>query len=176
MTWPERPDIPAGTKLQADEIEAILDQISLLTGAMPVLKYKTANEVVNNSSVLQDDDHLLWTVEANSIYQLTLNLTMQSATTPDFKFTFTAPVGTTWTWGGTYYDTSSVLVSNGAFTEATTGAIGGTGAAVVDRFEYIFTVGNTGGTLQLQWAQNAANATNTTVFGGSHGILLKKVA
>lgn len=147
-----------------------------LEAIVPVFKVKLTSELVNNTTTLQNDDHLFWTVASNTSYVLDLILTYTSNTTPDFKFTWSVPTGTTYIWGGTYYDLSSVLVTNGGFTEATTGAIGGTGASINGIFHFYITTASTAGTFQLQWAQNTANASNTTVHAGSIGVLRRIVA
>jgi hypothetical protein len=154
---------PAGHVPTADELNTVV----------PVVKVKTANETVNNTSTLQNDDHLAWPVVASGSYILDLYLYYQSNSTADFKFDWTYPTGTTFNWGATYYDVSSVLTNGGPFTQATTGAVGGTGAAVLAAVHYQITVGGTPGTFQMQFAQNVANASNTTVFAGSYGVMIR---
>lgn len=137
-----------------------------------VAAYKTADEIVNNTAVLQNDDHIVVTVEANATYLYDLFLQYTSGTTPDFKFVWSAPAGAALLWGGAYYDTSGALVQAGGFTLATTGAIGGTGGLVTGRFTGVLTTVSAG-SFQLTWAQNAATASNTTLHAGSYVKLLR---
>lgn len=178
MSWATRPTNwgRPGHAERGNETEAILDQIELLTdSAIPVVKYKTANEVVNNSTTLQNDDHLFWSTVANGVYTMDLNLFYDSGTTPDFKFDWTYPVGTTFDWGAIYYNLAGTLTTSGTFTEATVGAVGGlgVGTVVMLKASYVFVMGPSDGTLQMQFAQNTANASNTTLFTGSYGVLTR---
>jgi hypothetical protein len=152
---------PAGHVPTADELNAVV----------PVVKVKTANETVNNSSALQNDDHLAWAVVASGSYTLDLYLYYNSNTTADFKFDWTYPTGTTFNWGATYYDIAGTLTNGGPFTQAIVGAVGGTGASALVAVHYQITIGGTPGTFQLQWAQNVANVSNTTVAAGSYGVM-----
>jgi hypothetical protein len=56
---------------------------------------KTANETVNNSSVLQNDDVLLVPVEANVVYLAHLHMLYLSQVAAAFKYGFTFPAGAT---------------------------------------------------------------------------------
>ena len=48
---------------------------------------KTADETVNNSNALQNDNHLLLALAANEVWQVELTLLLLStSTTPDFLF------------------------------------------------------------------------------------------
>jgi hypothetical protein len=136
---------------------------------------KTANESVTSSATLQDDDHLLLQVAANAAYLLELFLVYDGATTGDIQIGFTFPAGATidWTPGGlttgaTQQSGSVKLahVSTGAGEGV--GAVGtGAGNRVVARATGILQVAGTAGTLQLQWAQLASDATATTVLANS---------
>ncbi len=56
---------------------------------------KTADETVNNSTTMQDDDDLKHTVKANTSYTFKLIAYFISASTPDIKSNFTGPSGST---------------------------------------------------------------------------------
>jgi hypothetical protein len=156
----------AGAKLRASVLS------SLVTEVRPVTVYKTANETVNNSTTLQDDDQLLISVEANVTYDFEAEIIYNSGTTPDFKFAWTYPAGLTMFYavyaagGGTflgYYET-----------EVNTPVLDGAGAAVGVLLKGTVIVAATAGTLQLQWAQNTLTAANTVVQAGSY-IRLRRI-
>lgn len=174
MSWATRPanwGKPGHAEL-GSETEAILDQIELLTdSAIPVVKYKTVDETVNNSSAYQNDDHLLWSVLASSIYLFELHLFYFSGTTPDIKFQFTAPSGAAITWGGVYYNAAAALTSNGNFSLATSLSVGGTGGDAHASLYGTLITSTSPGDFRLQWAQDVANASNTIIYDGSYGLL-----
>jgi hypothetical protein len=142
-----------------------------LTKVEPIVARKTATETVNNSAAMQNDDELLWAVAANTLYRFELHLFYISDATPDFKFQFTVPAGAVMRWGYMAVDTALAFKHPGYQNEATVGVAGGDGT---DRYIIIngivATVG-TAGTLRLQWAQNTANASNTSVKDNSFGAL-----
>ena len=136
---------------------------------------KTADETVNNSNTLQNDDHLAMSLESNAVYFFELFCRwVGTATTHDAKVGWTVPTGTTMEWGGVYGTTNnqSTYIGSPAGVSATPNQP--LGAASVDPIGslngsfgaswggYIF-VSSTAGTLQLQWAQNTAVASNLTL-------------
>jgi hypothetical protein len=127
---------------------------------------KTADETVNNSATLQNDDVLLAAVAANQVYEFELQFHYNSGTTPDIKFGWTFPSGLTMV-----YDIYSV--GGGSFlgygqTQATVPALDGLGSPIGGLAKGIIAGTYAAGTLQLQWAQNTANASNTIVLAGSY--------
>ena len=178
MTWDTRPEDwgkPGHAEL-GSETEAILDQIEYLTdSAIPLSSYKTASENVNNSAVLQNDDVLLKAVEASSVYIVEAHLFYFSGTTPDLKIAWTVPAGATLVWGGVYYDAALAMTSNGNFATAANLAIGGSGGDAHASLFGLLTTSTAAGTLQMQWAQNTANLSNSTIYAGSY-LTLRKIA
>lgn len=137
---------------------------------------KTADESLNLSTTLQDDDHLLYTINDTGTFVFDLELIVTSAANAagDFKFGFTFPTGTM-DFNAIGADTSlaSGNVSTahfGVVISATSGstalAYGASTTAAVIRARGHFAATATG-TLRLQWAQFASNASNTTVKAGS---------
>lgn len=63
---------------------AVTDPYEVATGSA-VIARKTADEVVNNSATLQNDDHLLLALAANEVWEVEINLWYDSGTTPDLK-------------------------------------------------------------------------------------------
>ncbi len=131
------------------------------------------NTPVNNSTAYVSDADLFLPLAASTTYLGFLHLVYSSNATADFKCQFTFPSGTTLpAWTFTAIDASSVLIhaiaNNG-------GAIGLGGAATDLAYDAwgLVIVGSTAGTLQLQWSQNTANASNTFSRAGSYLTLLK---
>lgn len=140
-----------------------------------VIKKKNSDEIVNASAALQNDNDLSWSVSANAQYTLDMLLLYNSGTTPDIKFAWTGPASFTMTWVVTGFDTAGNFIFGNIDSEATTQALGGTGANIAAQVKGIVTIAGTGGTLQLQWAQNTSNASDTTVKAGSYGVLTRFV-
>lgn len=143
-----------------------------LNAALGLQAYKSADETVNNSATLQNDNDLAVDVEANGVYSLHLYLVYSSGATPDFKIDFTAPSGTT-------FEASFFDYNGGSFAWGATSALGsvtglaGTGANAPFILRATVFVGGTAGTVQLRWAQNTANASDTIVRKGSRLTLVK---
>ena len=124
--------------------------------------FKTVNEVVNGSTTYQDDDELFIPVLANERWVIDAHILVDSGTTPDMKFKWTVPSGTVINWERVHLGGAPLLAA-GERVES------GAGVGTVRLLEYrlIVNVGSTAGNIQLQWAQNVSDASNTTVFAGS---------
>jgi hypothetical protein len=158
MTYPT---FPSGHKPDADEFGALLS----------IFAIKTLNEIVNNSATLQNDNELLATVAASSTYEVYCHLFYTSGTSPDIKFGWTGPSGATLTW-------TSVDPFNTSWAKKSIGdslAIGTSGADESALLIGVLVVSTTAGTLQLQWAQNGAIASDTIVYANSY-LRLRRVA
>jgi hypothetical protein len=140
-------------------------------GVIPKIVRKSANETVNNSAALQDDDELLLALAANEVWEFEALVDYDSGTTPDFKVAFTVPVGATLRWAspgcsdgsGTIYGGSQVTSSGG--TRAFIGT--GVGTLILARLVGKVINGANAGNLQLQWAQSTAAGSDTTVHANS---------
>jgi hypothetical protein len=143
---------------------------------------KTANESVTNSTTPQADDHLYATLPANSVWEVEILLRTQSAG-PDnsnggIRVQLNAPTGTSmqvyveikkggsgsdlnhhWQYGWITAPNTPVGYDPIPGTTTQTGAV---------KLKGLVIVGSTGGTLQLYWAQNAANTNATTVYANSY--------
>jgi hypothetical protein len=146
------------------------DWVSLTEGLSSVSNVstviKTTNETVNNSSTLQNDDELFFTVGANEVWAFRFVVQGNSGTTPDFRFAVTAPGGAVCRVG---FSDPEGATSNAQYgCGVSTQSIPGNG--VNDVYEITGTVTNSGtpGEVRLQWAQFTSNAANTTVFAGSY--------
>jgi hypothetical protein len=145
---------------------------ALLIAGVPIAVRKTADQTVNNSTVLVNDSELFWTPPVSTTYQLRLVLYYNSGTVPDIKAGWSLPAGATLTWGALYVNTAGGLTVIGNLGAGTL-SIGGLGAEANAEFHGILTMGSTAGNVQLQWAQDTANASNTIVRANSHGYLIK---
>jgi hypothetical protein len=125
-------------------------------------KMKAADETVNTSATLQDDNDLFFSGLVGESWGVTVALNVNSGTTPDFKTNWNKPAGAT-AKHATFYSnptasqpwTSSDLV----FATDATEQLIVIYAAIV--------IGGTAGTVTFQWAQNTSNASNTIVRAGS---------
>lgn len=144
---------------------------------MHTLARKSVDETVNNSAALQNDDHLFFSVAANEVWFVQAWLVIDSGATPDIKFGWTLPAAATMRWGfiggdqatgtvpGWHWSAGvgTVLATTGTLTQAGSGA----GSAIGTAFAGIAAIGGTAGTVQLQWAQNTANVSDTKVLMNS---------
>lgn len=137
---------------------------------------KTADEIVNNSIALQNDDHLLFAIGANERWLVDLYLLLTTPTiNPDFKLGWAYPAGCLIYWGpeGTggwanFWMPNAVGILPTALL-IQTGTHNISGANVIAGCHLIALVvnGATPGTINFQWAQAAAVAENTTVLTNS---------
>ena len=126
-------------------------------GSGATIVHKAADETVNNSTTLQNDDHLLFAVGANDIWVFHLWFIVETGTTPDFKFAFAVPSG-----GACIYcmDINGVYLR--PLEDATTAkTLAQTATPGIFNRLLRYVGGGTAGNLQLQWAQNTAEVSNT---------------
>ncbi len=132
---------------------------------------KTGDESRTSTIVLSNDTHLFMTVSANARYTVEMFLDVEADPNADIAFGFTAPAGSTMSWGeggvslGTLNNIGSVKLNRNAL--ATASSVGvilaGTTAMPTGRL----TVGVTAGTLQFQFAQVVSSVTATVLKAGT---------
>jgi hypothetical protein len=144
----------------------------LLRKLIPTVVRKTADETVNNSAVLQNDDHLFFPVAANEVWSFeAILICVGASVNADFQFTFTGPAGATGGWqarmntGGVAVATSPALAL-GLGTALPLGGRAGVGGFFVELLGYIAN-GTTAGNLRLQWAQNTATPEDNKILTNS---------
>lgn len=130
---------------------------------------KAANETVNASTTLQNDDDFLFTAAANIDYLVEAKLLLTGAAASDWKCA--------WTLTGMTFDVnfftplngSPVLTQAVAQASATAQAVIFTTAAAshIEEMTFIIHSGSTGGTCNFQWAQNTSDASDTKVLKNS---------
>lgn len=121
---------------------------------------KSADEIVSNSTTLQNDDHLTLALEANKTYYFYTQWILTSSTVADFKWRFIVPSGATMDW---------TTVSGADVADAT---LGSSASTTGNRQAFIAVTGRimvagTAGNVTLQWAQNTAEVSSTTMHKGS---------
>lgn len=129
---------------------------------------KGADETVNNSNTLQNDDALLFTAVANTVYRVRLVIRYNSGGTPDIKFAWSLPAGATIVRASVGYNTAATATLTISASSAAHVA-GATGPGNDDIYveDAIITVAGTAGACTVQWAQNTADASDTKVLEGS---------
>lgn len=126
-------------------------------------KIKASDQTVNNSTVLVNDADFIFPVLANEKWSVTLNVKLDTATTPDWKFNWTVPAACTYNHAWIYNNPTAI--GNWVSTDGGIVSDGSTGQPVV--VLAYFLVGANAGNVQFQWAQLTANASNTIVRAGS---------
>jgi len=133
---------------------------------------KASDETVNNSTDLQNDDELLLAVAANEIWELFVVIYTSGHTdSTGLQMQWTVPAG------GVMYKVDSRDIGNVAANKSplrgdatTSHYILVTGVATVYAHLVWMTYIGAGsaGNIQLQWAQSAAYAADTTVYANSY--------
>ena len=166
--------VSVGTTMTQAEYEAV-NSHSLASGlVIPKIVLKAADETVNNSDVLQNDDELLFAIAANEVWGFTFVIAWNSGTTPDIKFALAVPALATFAAAisggdGAGNDVRSMQVSGTAL--SLEGSAAEMAATIIGRVVN----GANAGNLQLQWAQTTANASDTIVRANSY-IIAHKLA
>lgn len=119
----------------------------------------SSDQTVNNTSTLVNITSLVLPVVANATYAFEANLFFTSGSTPDIKFAVVTPAGaTTQWWSLDAFNTTWVRYASGGAV-----AIGTAGTEEAAELRGSVLTGATAGNIQLQFAQNGANASNTIV-------------
>jgi len=134
---------------------------------------KTADETVNNSNAIQDDDELVLPVGANEIWYIFMLLRITTVAAAAFDYLFTIPAG-----GSLKGADSSKIGAAVTAAEEYIVPFDATGpeqrlasaADKTDVWELIYLVyigGGAAGNIQLQWAQGFADVSDTKVLANS---------
>jgi hypothetical protein len=150
-------------------------------GVTPLFVRKTADEIVNNSSTLQDDDHLTLSISANATYVVEAMFIYDGTTTADVKLSWVGPSGATLDWVRGGLDSGAAAaagsMNQGYQSISGTPSLGtiGIGTKMAATPKGLLKTSSTAGTFKLQWAQNTADPTNTTMYTNSW-LQLRQVA
>lgn len=135
------------------------------------LKIKAADQVVNNSAVLVADTELTFDAKANTTYYIEIFLNILSGTVPDFDCLLNAPSGAV---GRIILDQITGIAQTHTPVRDITAEVGPGCEGVTDgtHNEYMHFIGivktsSTAGAVVIKWAQNTANASDTTLKAGS---------
>ena len=156
--------------------------------AGPTVVRKTADEIVNNSTTLQNDDHLFIALGANEVWLIEVVLLIESASaTSDFQCGWAYPTGCSIKWGAVSAHKDGLEVSdwttaqsgypgytvNALFTETSARTSPGMVGIYGIIFKAIVINGATAGNVNFQWAQSTATAEDTKVLTNSYLIAHK---
>lgn len=136
-----------------------------------LIAIKTADESVSSSTTVQDDDHLFFTLAANSFYELKCWLRVYAATgTPHFRYAFVEADGEYDTYVRSFDQGGTTTTASDAANESVVDDVLALNAATEKLMEITgwIRTGGSGGVFKLQWAQWTSDATATTVRAGSY--------
>ena len=137
----------------------------------PTVIRKTADETVNDSDVLQNDDHLFFAIAANEEWIVDMTLFLWNDSAWDFKWTFVFPVAADVKFGEDLVGVNAgdvVTAGVGKKVSGQTTVMGHAGNPVVYCQHLWVLNGINAGSVQLQWAQDTAFAGNLKVLKGSY--------
>lgn len=125
------------------------------------LKHKAADQIVNNSVVLVNDLHLVFSADKNRDYGFILLMDLLSAGAADFRLDFDVPAGS----DGHYVGLSGgARLSESVGTPLTFSTTAARQAVVLNG---VINIGATSGDVTFQWAQQVADVSDTTLYKGS---------
>jgi len=145
--------------------------LSMVTATTKYVRRKSADESLNTSTTLQNDDDLVFPIAASEEWVADVNLDVGAAlSTTGFKVAITVPSGATMSLCAV---ASAFPGANTFKRTATSGtALDYTAATAVDtnssvRLFLRVLNSTTAGNVQVQWAQSTSSGTNVTVRAGS---------
>ncbi len=131
---------------------------------------KAADQTVNNSTTLVDDDDFSFTVLANTDYLVNMTLLLATNATADWRLSWTL-TGMTFDWTVPFTKVTNdwSFRDGAANASAATISISTDASLTSTPWEAVFVIhsGSTGGTLKFQWAQGTSNLSNTQVLKNS---------
>lgn len=166
---PENVDQVVGQNFRAiqNKLNALVDEMN---ASQTQLAAKGADEIVNNSTTLQNDDDLFIALGANETWKFFAFLLYEnnsSGGADDLKVGWTVPSGATIRWMPQGLNATNTFYSDH---DAYSGGTAAFGTSTIERIAlmhgFVFT-STTAGNLQLQWAQGVASATDLRVQRGS---------
>jgi len=135
---------------------------------------KKADEAIQFSTTLHDDDELVVALSANKTYFGMIVVYINSGTTPNFKHAFSIPAlaGGEWMadlglWREAAQNLANITIAINHLTD-------GGNQSMANYFRIV--MGATAGNLQYQWAQQTSNGSDTKVLEGSTLIIWEELA
>ena len=131
--------------------------------------YKDADETVNNSTTLQDDDDLTFTMTADKLYAFEMALLMTGNSSADFKLNIDVASSGTADYLLTYANPGLSFTGEIKWEGQSTsvGVDGSWHQSVSAKASGIMVCDGTNRLVKLQWAQASANASDTKLLKGS---------
>lgn len=156
--------------LGSANLETIIGGVSYVahTTRDILIAVKAADEIVNNSAALQNDDDLVLAVEANVTYSLCMFLFSNIISSITLDGAFAVPTGAAIT--GTIGSIDAGL-SDLSIETSYQNLAGNSFVLVLGRV----IVGVNAGNVQFQWAQGTATAEDTKVLQGSTLMLIREM-
>jgi hypothetical protein len=131
---------------------------------------KAAAESVTNSTTLQNDDELVYTMIANHTWAFKLVVKVShAAAAVGLKAGFTGPASSSWS-GLSYSHAAGATSFTDSIAVGDTASVPAAGRVVI--YDGIVTCGATAGNFQYQWAQTSSNGTALIVAANSY-LLMK---
>lgn len=144
---------------------------------VPKAVIKPADTGRVSTTTMTNDPDLLLALASSASYQITGVIFYDGPTAgaSDFKWTFTIPSGTSGQYSAAHQNLSGGFA--GAFqsnwTDTVAANTNGVGTIMSVAIQGIIQTGGTAGNLQLQWAQNTSNGTNTHVKAQSYLVAVR---
>lgn len=135
---------------------------------------KPSNESIASSTTLQNDDHLLLPVSANTMYFIQGMFIISGAESADMLFQWSVPSGATFNWVSDTLGSGSTTSATGQVSRTSQGntnqpAFGLIASLItVVPIKGFLVVGSTGGVLRAKWCQNSSSGTATIMRAGSY--------
>lgn len=154
-----------------------------VTSSWLVAKRKTAAETVTSSTVLQDDDHLTFSIGASEEWVVDLSLSVHGAgnlASTGIKVAITTPSGATQEivanliGGASNISLSQSTSSSGNALDFTTANVGASGGGHITMRVWVLNSTNAG-SVTLQFAQSTSSASALTLAKGSY-LVARRIA
>jgi hypothetical protein len=151
--------------------------IGIIDEYIPLIRYvkKASNETVNNSTTLQNDDSLVVSLEASSVFEILAVIHCTGDSGADIKTDWTITGGVTFlnkkaTCGASDVGTDALYDIKGTFLSQPYNTVRnyGTSTSESSFIERFLVQTTTIGTLQFRWAQTTAVASDTIVTSDSY--------
>lgn len=152
--------------LSAANLDQVETQYDCAMSMARTIVLKTADETVNNSIVLQNDNELVLPVLINQVWDIEMTLFINSSAVADFKWAFTIPAGGALVWWHFFTAANWAPATSTDATVAST--LAGAGVDQVWNCKLRYVGAGNAGNVQLQWAQNVAEVSNTNVLKNSY--------
>jgi hypothetical protein len=157
--------VVAGSRITAAAVQSVA----------PLSAVKGADQSVTSSTTLVNDSALVLPVVANATYLFACYLDYSGGTggSSDLKFQWTVPSGTALRFSLIGTDASGTTLTGVTDSDSTVYTLGTAGAATLQAAVMTgsLVMSVTGGSLQLQWAQNTSSGTATKVHAQSSATL-----